>query len=254
MIRRAALLSSTALTPQSKGVRNGYILDDWDQIICNVKAGEATKYYATGDWKEIDLGEYGWNVMEIDSIPGDNLDETRTSKANIKWKTRYLLSKKMPSFTAAVWPNSGAKVFFDDTLFNSLPSFLKENLVSTYHIAYDTRENKNNTERTPYPSMVYLLPTSAATLPYKAPSGTTTYLARTMYQDHAPKWAVPSIASNSTDGGGVVMHTWSYLSYKYGSTAKGTQMCFRALDAQASGSNYFYSMGTSAYTAFTCNM
>lgn len=141
MIRRAALLSSTALTPQSKGVVDCHILDSWDQIICNIKSGRASEFYQLGDFKEIDMGEWGMNIMVLDTFnPTDVfLDSAQTIYPSVKWVTRYLLGKKiiMPDDSKATsWADSNLKKIFNENIFNCLPEPFKSALVPTWKTVY----------------------------------------------------------------------------------------------------------------------
>lgn len=131
-VRRAMLAATSELTPQSKGVRGGYILDDWDQIICNVKAGKASQYYQDGDYKYIDLGKYGQNELVIKiSSPDAFLDESFTQRASVEWTTRYILNQH---FTISSLDSF--ETFLDEEIFNSFPTFLKEAIIPCWSKCY----------------------------------------------------------------------------------------------------------------------
>lgn len=63
MTSRRRMMAGANLT--SKGVVDGVIQDDWDQIIKICKSGKADQFYSIGDKKLLDLGELGLTEMAI---------------------------------------------------------------------------------------------------------------------------------------------------------------------------------------------
>lgn len=212
-VRRATLLATSSLTPQSKGVINGYILDDWDQIICNAKAGKAQEYYSQGDWKEIDFGTYGKNVVSLGGFNnevGFALDKEKTSFPYVRWTTQYVLPDQVniDSTGTTMWQNSGVKKFFTNTLYPSLPEFLKEAIVPVY-VSIETSSYNSNTKKWTHVDrgydQNYLVPSS----PYKSYD---TDRISSIYQEHFPINPLPSIANTSTSFGGYILVGMEYSS------------------------------------------
>lgn len=96
-MNRRRVLAGAAKRPYSKGVSaSGEILDDWDQIIINCKAGRAQDFYAITNYKPLDLGSEGVLDMEIiafntdvDFETGNTVNATFLGKQLMKTKYKY---------------------------------------------------------------------------------------------------------------------------------------------------------------------
>ena len=108
----------------------------WSSIISNVKSGNISAY-KVGDTKEVDLGTLGKHNVRIANIstPSEcsTSDFSQTACGFVLEFEDAISMKTMNSTLTNVggWPSSEVRTYLNDTVYNSLPSELKEGIIST---------------------------------------------------------------------------------------------------------------------------
>ncbi len=108
----------------------------WSSIISNVKSGNISAY-KVGDTKEVDLGTLGKHNVRIANIstPSEcsTSDFSQTACGFVLEFEDAITMKSMNSTLTNVggWPSSEVRTYLNDTVYNSLPSELKEGIIST---------------------------------------------------------------------------------------------------------------------------
>ena len=108
----------------------------WSSIISNVKSGNISAY-KVGDTKEVDLGTLGKHNVRIANISTHSecstSDFSQTACGFVLEFEDAITMKSMNSTLTNVggWPSSEVRTYLNDTVYNSLPSELKEGIIST---------------------------------------------------------------------------------------------------------------------------
>ena len=106
--------------------------DSWSTIAANVKAG-STNQYNIGDTKEVDLGDLGTHTVRIANMSACTTETSETSCgfvvefADIITKHRFNLSIA----NKGGWRDSELRKYVNGTIYNALPSELKNVITST---------------------------------------------------------------------------------------------------------------------------
>lgn len=131
MTDRRRMLSGENLT--SKGVVNGVIQDDWDQIVKICQSGRAADFYSIGDYKNVDLGSEGTIPY---AILGFNQEIRSDGKgfAGTTWRPKKALNTSVAwdSNRGTDWTSSSLRNYLNSTLKNKFPAIISQNIISVF--------------------------------------------------------------------------------------------------------------------------
>ena len=117
---------------------DGEIADSWDEIIAAIDDGTARQRYDVGDWKPLDLGQFGTVNMQLAGFDLDTLADG-TGKATTTWIALNLLpeSRRMnPELNGAEgtgmiggWEKSELRVYLKTEVLPAMPSNVRAGMV-----------------------------------------------------------------------------------------------------------------------------
>ena len=113
---------------------SGEIADSWEAILAAIDDGSAAQKYAVGDFKPLDLGEFGVVNMQL---AGFDLDECAdgSGRAATTWIAREMLAegqvmrKAWGAWRGSGWEKSDLRWWLQKTLLPALPQALRDRLV-----------------------------------------------------------------------------------------------------------------------------
>ena len=132
MTSRRRMLSVENLT--SKGVINGEIQDDWDQIVRICQSGRAQDFYSIGDWKTLNLGSLGTIKMGLANfnvdVRSDGKGFAPTSWMNLNpLKSYYGADVSYSVNTDTGWSISTQRTSYNETIYESIPEAVRNNVL-----------------------------------------------------------------------------------------------------------------------------
>lgn len=139
-----------------------FTTDSWETIVEAVR-DENTDKYRIGDTKEIDLGDLGIHNIRIanKSTPSECSNEnfSQTACGFVLEFENSIVKRSMKSTNQdrGGWPASGLYYYVNNTLYNKLPSDLKNIIIDTKVVS---GYGKNETENFVSTDKLYLLSTS----------------------------------------------------------------------------------------------
>ena len=151
MISRRRMMAGANLT--SKGVVDGVIQDDWDQIIKICKSGKADQFYSEGDYKPLEVSGIGTFNMLIAGFKTDVRTDVREF-CNVSWISKegfqceglnkivvedYYASGKDPLDL-----NSQVVKYLDINMIEFFPAIIKDNIVPVEKYCLIPQEGYNN--------------------------------------------------------------------------------------------------------------
>ena len=123
--------------------------DDWSTIAAAVRNGKTDKYNV-GDTKEIDMGEFGTHTVRIAnmSTPSECSTEgfSQTACGFVIEFADILISHAMNSEASNIggWPASEMRTYLNNTIYNSLPTEIKNKVINTTVVSsHGTKDNSN---------------------------------------------------------------------------------------------------------------
>ena len=137
--------------------------DSWTAIVANVKANKISQYNV-GDTKTIDMGTYGTHTLRIanTSTPSEcsTTGFSQTACGFVLEFADIIIEHKMNDTDTNVggWPSTSMRTFVNNDIYNSLPSEIKNAIISTTvvsgHGSTSGEENFTSTDK------LYLLSTA----------------------------------------------------------------------------------------------
>lgn len=106
--------------------------DDWATIAKNVKSGNYN--YKVGDTKQIDMGEFGVHTLRVaNTSECKNGETSQTACGFVLEFTDFVTKKRFNSTDSNLggWENSELRSYINSTIYNSLPSDLKNAIIDT---------------------------------------------------------------------------------------------------------------------------
>ncbi len=110
-----------------------FTTDSWQTIQRAVKTGNTSKYNV-GDTKEVDLGDLGTHTVRVaNKSECTNGETSETACGFVVEFADVIANKKFNSTNTNVggWGDSDARTYINDTIYNALPSELKNVITST---------------------------------------------------------------------------------------------------------------------------
>ena len=107
--------------------------DSWSTIAANVKSGNTSKYNV-GDTKEVDLGDLGTHTVRISNMSEcTNGEASETACGFVVEFADIITEQKFNSLDTNVggWKDSELRKYVNGTIYNALPSELKNVITST---------------------------------------------------------------------------------------------------------------------------
>ncbi len=106
--------------------------DSWTTIAANVKAGNTSKYNV-GDTKEVDLGDLGTHTVRISNMSECTTETSETACGFVVEFADIITEHRFNSTATNVggWKDSELRTYVNGTIYNALPSDLKNVISST---------------------------------------------------------------------------------------------------------------------------
>ena len=123
--------------------------DSWQEIVANVKSGNIASYNV-GDTKEVDLGEYGKNFIRIanTSTPSECSASgfSQTACGFVLEFEDIITNYQMNTTDTNVggWPAMTLRTFVNNSIYNSLPTELKNGITDTIVVSGYGRSDSAN--------------------------------------------------------------------------------------------------------------
>ena len=117
-----------------------FTTDDWDDIVHSVQRGRACDDYSVGDTKSVDLGTLGVHNVRIAncSTPSEcsTAGFSQTACGFVlefvdSIETRKMYDEGYTDHNAGGWPATDMRNYLNTTLYNALPSSLKNSIIDT---------------------------------------------------------------------------------------------------------------------------